>query len=142
TVNADQQPSFTLVKALVSINGDTELTEYSTVGDVLAYTITVANTGNVTLNNVAISDLLTGFTAMIASLVPDAEEVFVTDYTITQADLDAGSVMNTPTAGGEPPIVTVNANQQPSFTLVKALASINGNTGLTEYSAIDDELAY
>src|SRR5690606_17010292 len=39
-------PSFSLEKALTSVNGDAAITSYSAVGDVLSYTVTVTNTGN------------------------------------------------------------------------------------------------
>ncbi len=106
-------PAFTLAKVLASINGDSGLEEYATVGDELAYTVTVENTGNVTLEDIGVDDPLTGLSATIAALSPGDRQVFATTYTITQADLDAGSVTNTATAGGEASSVTTPADQQP-----------------------------
>ncbi|WP_188504109.1 DUF7507 domain-containing protein, partial [Parapedobacter pyrenivorans] len=153
--DVEQTPSFTLVKALTAINGDAATTSYSTIGDALEYTITVTNTGNVTLVNVNVTDPLTGLTETIASLEPNGVETFTTTYTVTQADLDAGSVLNTAMATGDDPDggpvdpedptdgeVTTPGTQTPSFTLVKELTSINGNAATTEYNAVGDELSY
>src|SRR5690606_19136155 len=150
-----QTPAFTLVKALTSINGDAATTAYNAVGDVLEYTITVTNTGNVTLENIEVNDALTGLTETIASLAPNGVETFTTTYTITQADLDAGSVLNVATAAGEDPDgnpidpedptdgeVETPGTQTPAFTLVKALTSINGDGAVTSYNAVGDVLEY
>src|SRR5690606_8715231 len=148
----EQNPAFTLVKSLVSINGEATTTSYDAVGDVLEYTITVANTGNVTLYNIEVSDPLTGLAETIAELAPDDDPVvFTTTHTIDQDDLNTGSVLNTATATGEDPgdnpvdpenpedgEVTTPGEQNPSFTLVKELTSINGDATSAEYSAVGD----
>lgn len=67
---------------------------YSVVGDVLNYTITVTNTGNLQLTNVTISDPLTGFEETIPNLVPGQSVVFETRYVVQAEDLIAGSVYN------------------------------------------------
>lgn len=76
------------------------------VGDVIPYSFTVTNTGNVTLTNVTVSDPLPGLVlngGPIASLAPGAVDstTYTANYTVTQADLDAGQVDNTATATGE-----------------------------------------
>src|SRR5690606_19934 len=91
-------PDFSFVKALTSINGNAATTAYNAVGDVLEYTITVTNTGNVTLENIEVNDALTGLTETIVTLAPNGVETFTTTYTVTQSDLDNGSVLNTATA--------------------------------------------
>src|SRR5690606_26485381 len=148
-------PAFTLVKALTPINCDAATTAYNAVGDVLEYTITVTNTGNVTLENIEVNDALTGLTETIASLAPNGVETFTTTYTITQADLDNGSVLNTATATGEDPDgnpvdpedptdgeVETPGTQSPAFTLVKALTSIRSAAPTTAYNAVGDVLEY
>ncbi|MEI2422283.1 hypothetical protein V6O07_18525, partial [Arthrospira platensis SPKY2] len=74
---------------------------YNAVGDVINYTIVVQNTGNVTLSDIVVTDPLTGLSTTIASLAPGASQTFNESYTITQADLDAGSLTNTASAAGE-----------------------------------------
>ena len=99
TVPAVQSPSISLDKDAVQAN-------YDTAGDVLAYTFTVTNTGNVTLTNVTVSDpLATVSGGPIASLAPGASDsaTFTASYTVTQADVDAGSFTNAATVTGTPP---------------------------------------
>ncbi|MFC5373246.1 Calx-beta domain-containing protein [Brevundimonas faecalis] len=76
------------------------------VGDPVAYAFTVTNVGNVTLNNVAIRDALPGIVlngGPIPSLAPGASDAvtFTATYALTQADIDAGQVVNTAVAEGE-----------------------------------------
>src|SRR5690606_32688664 len=138
-----------------TINGDVATTSYSAVGDVLEYTITVTNTGNVTLENIEVNDALTGRTETIASLWPNGANTFTITYTILQPDQDNGSVLNTATDTGKDPDgnpvepedptdgeVETPGTQTPAFTLVKALTTINGNAATTAYNAVGDVLEY
>src|SRR5690606_25951537 len=148
-------PAFTLVKALTPINCDAATTAYNAVGDVLEYTITVTNTGNVTLENIEVNDALTGLTETIVTLAPNGVETFTTTYTVTQSDLDNGSVLNTATATGDDPDgtpvdpedpadgeVETPATQEPSFTILKELVSINGDAGISSFETVGDVLEY
>lgn len=75
-------------------------------GDQITYTLTVTNTGNVTLNPVTVTDPLLGgvITCPPASLAPASSKTCtLRTYTLTQADLDAGNVDNTATATGTKP---------------------------------------
>ncbi|MFC0656452.1 Ig-like domain-containing protein, partial [Mongoliitalea lutea] len=77
-------------------------------GEVITYTFTVTNTGNVTLSNVAVTDPLTGISAITLSsgtttLAPTETAVFTATYTITLADINAGSITNQATATGTDP---------------------------------------
>src|SRR5690606_30655464 len=64
----------------------------------IEYGFTVTNTGNVTLMDIEIDDVLEGVIVSgtpIASLAPGTSNTAVTAvYEITQADMDAGSVHN------------------------------------------------
>ena len=86
-------------------------------GDLIGYTYTVANTGNITINNVSISDVhngtgpftAPGFETLIMdaaplgdshdssingvwdSLAPGDSIRFTTNYAVTQADIDNGN---------------------------------------------------
>ncbi|HMN15207.1 MAG TPA: hypothetical protein PKD55_23050, partial [Bellilinea sp.] len=73
------------------------------VGDSISYTITVTNTGNVTLTNVVVSDAKVGLSETIATLAPAGVETYTRTYTVTQTDVDAGQVVNTATATGKDP---------------------------------------
>jgi uncharacterized repeat protein (TIGR01451 family) len=71
---------------------------YAAVGDIITYTVTVTNIGSTTLSGVTVSDpLLPGLTcvpALPATLAPGAAVACSATYTITQADLDRGTVPN------------------------------------------------
>jgi trimeric autotransporter adhesin len=119
-----QEPDITLVK---TANPQT----YSSVGQTITYTFSVTNTGNVTLTNVVINDPLTESVDLAVSpstLQPNQTGTVTATYTITQADIDAGQVLNTATATGEDPNdnpvedtddETINAVLDPKISLVK-----------------------
>ena len=70
-------------------------------GDTISYVFTVENTGNITLNNITLTDpdaTISG--GPIPSLAPGASDsgTFTASYDITQADIDAGTFTNTATA--------------------------------------------
>jgi uncharacterized repeat protein (TIGR01451 family) len=137
-------PSINIEKNLTAINGDPSQTEYNAVGDVLSYTITVENTGNINITNINITDPLTGLNTTIATLAPGASQTFNESYTIIQADLDAGSVINTATAAGEDnngdPVsdldsATVTADQDPELTVTKTADPLT-------YASVGDVINY
>ncbi len=67
------------------------------VGDVITYTITVTNTGNVTLQNITVTDpigtVVSG--SPIATLAQGQSAIVIANYTITQDDINNGQVSNT-----------------------------------------------
>ncbi|MFD0917583.1 hypothetical protein ACFQ14_14330, partial [Pseudahrensia aquimaris] len=78
-------------------------------GDVITYTYTLRNTGNVTLDSVAPTDnhvaagTLGPITPAAVTLEPGDEQVFTASYTVLQADIDAGTaITNTATANATP----------------------------------------
>ncbi|MCX7301377.1 MAG: hypothetical protein NTX73_13585, partial [Rhodobacterales bacterium] len=93
-------PAITLVKtADASAIGDPEL------GDLITYSFTIRNAGNVTLTNVSLTDPLTGIVISggpIPVLLPGASDstTFTASYALTQADLNAGKVQNQATTTG------------------------------------------
>ena len=126
TVDVTGQPSLNLVKSA-------DVTSVSHVGDVIKYTFTVTNDGNVQQTGVKVTDPMTGLAleskcANLGDLAPGASASCTGTYAVTQDDLDAGKVMNTATATGNPPsgppttdtdTKTVPSDQNPGVQLVK-----------------------
>ncbi|HEY0660913.1 MAG TPA: OmpA family protein [Lysobacter sp.] len=141
TVNAVQSPSLTLDKTAVSGN------PFDAVGDVVSYEYLIANTGNVSITLLSVhDDRIATVTCPLTTLAPGASTTCTATYTITQADLDAGSVTNNATATGMPPAgtalppatdsVTVTATAAPGLTLDKT--AVSGNP----YDAVGDVVSY
>src|SRR5207249_1920026 len=120
TVTAIQTKAITLAK-------DASPTTYSTVGTVTTYTYTLTNSGNVTLAGpFSVSDHKQGATRPCGAspLSLHAAPPISATHTITQADLNAGSITNTATASGSgatsaPASATVTAIQTKAITLAK-----------------------
>ncbi len=91
-------PSLTVVKTAGTPSGNT-------VGSTIGYSFLVTNTGNVTIADVAIDDAQLDAAAVcpVTTLAPDASTTCTGTHTITQAEVDAGEVLNTATATGTPP---------------------------------------
>ena len=96
-----QTPSIALVKS--GTFQDESNDGFAQVGETIDYSFTVTNTGNVTLTNVGVTDAKVAMNGgPIATLAVGAQDfsTFTASYTLTQADIDAGSVTNTATATG------------------------------------------
>jgi gliding motility-associated-like protein/uncharacterized repeat protein (TIGR01451 family) len=76
---------------------------YSSVGDILNYTIQIRNTGNVTLSQITVADELTNFSTIIESLEPGSSQEFIQNYTVTEEDRVRGFVTNIALANGFTP---------------------------------------
>ncbi|WP_221584777.1 invasin domain 3-containing protein [Microbacterium sp. G2-8] len=77
-------------------------------GDTVAYSFTVTNTGKATLTDAAIEDPLLGgpveCAALAGAIAPgESVECGPVSYTLTQADVDDGQVVNTAAASAESP---------------------------------------
>ncbi|MFT4188300.1 MAG: hypothetical protein QM621_06920, partial [Aeromicrobium sp.] len=74
-------------------------------GETIVYSFTVSNEGNVTLSDVSVADpRVTGLTPTGFTLAPGEERAVTADpYTVTEADVLAGRVLNSATASGVRP---------------------------------------
>ena len=106
-----QSPALTIAKTITSG------ARYAAVGDVITYEYRVLNSGNVTVDGpITVTDDRTSVTCpATSSLDPGATVTCTAAYSITQDDLDAGSVTNTATAtgifgGGQVASATVSAS--------------------------------
>ena len=105
-------------------------------GEVIEYTITVDNTGNVDLTGVVLTDAFAGGATLVSgdinnnSMLETSETwVYTADYVVTQADLNAGTAWSTwrrstrlrpPRSRTTPPR---RWRRAPALTIVKALTN-------------------
>ncbi len=121
TVTADQMPSLALDKSALPI-------AYDSVGDVIVYSYLVTNNGNVTLSGpftVSDNKIATVTCPATATLAPGASITCTASYTITQSDLDAGSITNVASASNgtvtsPTDTATVTAGQNPALLITKS----------------------
>jgi len=150
TVNPVAEPDLLIEKIVDAVDTAGGATgdgngELDAVGDIIYYTIRVTNTGNQTINNVTITDPLTGVDVNIGSLAPDAVHEETAQYAITQDDLDSygtvevgnlmtGTIDNTATVDSDetdPETATekVPLDLDPAINLTKEVVSLVGDVG-------------
>jgi uncharacterized repeat protein (TIGR01451 family) len=102
------KPSFTLdKKADLSALSNPVL-----VGDSISYTFTITNTSTLPITNVVVTDALLGgvvctdtaTAARLAELAPAEVVTCTEEYSVTQADIDRGAIVNHATVDGESPV--------------------------------------
>ena len=133
--------------------------------DIITYTITVKNTGNVPLNNVVITDTMWNgkvetiivsndanatiadgaYTIGILPAESDSNVVTITyTYTVTQDDVNSEKVTNTVTTSGTdipdvPDVTTETTVENPSLQVEKQLTSVTRND---ETTPVDNDEAF
>ena len=131
-----QSATISIVKsaAVTDVNADGK----TDLGDTIAWSYLVTNTGTVTLTSVGVTDPTAGaVTCPSPTLAPGANETCTANavHTISQADVNAGVVNNTATAHGTPPSRTVKTSPitaTPSSTITPvASAPITPTTTTT-----------
>jgi uncharacterized repeat protein (TIGR01451 family) len=140
TLTAVRTPAITLTKTTPAANVD--------VGDVVTYTLVARNTGNVTLTNVTIAESLPGATFVgpcaPATLAPNATLTCTVTYTVTAANITAGSLVNSASVTGTPPsgppvtdtdTVTVTTVDAPQIGVVISVSP-------TVYTAVGQVLTF
>ena len=85
---------------VTTITVDTTLIDQPQVGALVSYTVTVRNTGNVTLGNVEVTDRLGVLTEVVVTLAPGEERSFTYTYALTRDDILAGEIVNQSFAEG------------------------------------------
>lgn len=117
-------PDLTVVKSDPMLVNDADGSFDISAGDTLSYTITATNTGTANLTNVVVTDpMLSPSEATCDLLEPGDTCVLTGTYIVTPADVDAGMVENTGTAGGdqtdEVESIVVTPLPFPELTVVK-----------------------
>ncbi|MDO5700107.1 MAG: hypothetical protein Q4P36_01365, partial [Bowdeniella nasicola] len=151
----ERAPGLTLVKGS-EISTDGGAPGVADVGDVITYTYTVTNSGNIPISNITMTDTMSNGAKLTfepsvfeGPLAPGEQVVFTATYTVTQADVDSAEgdlIKNTAVATGETPDdpddsdVPSNEDDEevrvpaadPKLTLVKSVATDEGGTALIE----------
>ncbi|MEL0038972.1 MAG: hypothetical protein VW799_07750, partial [Halieaceae bacterium] len=124
----DRLPAQTISKRVAS-NADEDESNDISLGDTLTYAVLATNSGNTTLTNVVVTDeKLNPTTITCASVAPQATCELAGTYTVTQADIDAGEILNNAQVVSdeidEPTKTTLETpvEQKPAITLEKRLA--------------------
>ena len=152
--NATDRSSYTGFVPLIAGLTIDKIADKSVVdaaGQVIHYTIAVANTGNVDLTNVVLTDTFAGGATLDSGdtdhdLVLDVGETWVykADYTVQQSDLNAGddlvnlAVVATDQTGPQDDDATTRVEQNADFTIVKSAALADGGTAADETSDVID----
>ncbi|WP_431876107.1 DUF7507 domain-containing protein [Micromonospora marina] len=113
----------------ISVQKSSVTTSITAPGQQVPYRFVVTNTGGLTLSNVNVTDVQTPpssnanlgpITCPASTLAPGASTICTATYTVTQADLDHGSVSDTATAHGTPPGTTTPVDSDPSTLTIVA----------------------
>ncbi|MEK7344573.1 MAG: hypothetical protein AAB176_02670 [Pseudomonadota bacterium] len=152
SVTVEQSPDLALDKAIDIITVGNGNTSADAAGDVLNYSVTVFNRGNVTLTDVTITDVLTGLHIEGVTLEPGESQTFLTSYTLTQQDLDTngggdGNIENTATAdSAQTDAVSdeeiIHVRPRASLALNKVFVGVTDGNGNTMVDAAGDVLHY
>ncbi|WP_295810036.1 hypothetical protein [uncultured Nitratireductor sp.] len=157
-VDGDQEPTDVDIPAAPDIRlekagqyVDTNASGIPDVGDHIEYVFTLTNTGNVTLDNILVSDDIAVVSGSLPELAAGASDstAFTASYAITQGDIDEGAVDNSATVRASSPAgvtvedtagVTTPLERVYALTLQKSGAYVdtNGN-GVAD---VGDEIHY
>ena len=130
TVDMVDDAELTLDKTAVIKDADGTEKDKAAVGDIITYTITIDNTGSVTVSNIELTDSMMPDEAKPAAfeLAPADDPVEVTyTYIVTQSDVDAGSRTNTASASGKDP----KNNDVPAGPVTINVPMVDANAELT-----------
>lgn len=145
---ATAQESFTTVVGTESLQLQVSAspTTYSKVGDVIAYTYTLTNTGTLPLGSFSLTDTLgTSGCSPGRTIAAGASVNCTQNYTVTQTDLNAGFIANKATATanslyGSSPIV---ATKQISVAAaVKSTLQLQISANPATYGKVGDRITF
>lgn len=113
-IDTDPSPALTVVKS-----SPQSMTPPTAAGEQISYDFRVRNTGNLTLSDIRVDDIqvapasqanLSAVACPPQDLAPGDELVCTATYTVTQADVDSGTVTDRATASGQPPATPADPN--------------------------------
>jgi len=111
------EPGLTIVKEADVIEAE--------AGDTVNYTITVENTGNVTLSNIAVTDTMLGLNEVIVELAAGASETLTGSYEVQLTDFnnETSNLVNTATASVTYEQEELAVNDDATVTLVETFVA-------------------
>jgi len=125
------QPAVGLSKVAGALSGNT-------AGSTIPYTFTVTNTGQTPLTGIAITDpKVSGLSCAATTLAIGASTTCTASHTLTQVEVDAGTVVNNASVTATPPsgpvvtntaTATVTVPRAPGVSLTKTAGTPSGNT--------------
>ena len=136
----------------IALDKDVDIEELKNAkpGDVLNYTVTVTNIGDATLDNIVLTDSLDDvlfdkyFEGRTTSLVQNEGFVMTAKYAVTQADIDAGEVINEASVTGTDPEGTQVSANDDAKTVIEQVAAdaVTKKASTTKVSAVDAKPGY
>uniref|UniRef100_UPI00047C3D2A DUF7507 domain-containing protein n=1 Tax=Algoriphagus mannitolivorans TaxID=226504 RepID=UPI00047C3D2A len=139
----DEEVVEVIQKPSISIEKTADVSSVDAAGDVINYTLTVTNTGNVMLNSVKITDPLTGYDNLYGQMVPGQVVIITTTYTVTLADMDKGSILNVATVSGFIGNKEVSDQDEEVVEVIqKPSISIEKTSDVSSVNAAGDEINY
>ncbi|WP_198314203.1 Ig-like domain-containing protein [Alkalitalea saponilacus] len=117
-------------------------------GDIITYSFVITNTGNVTLSNIVLKDEMLNLEETLASSIAPGNHINVGNktYTITQNDIENGSISNTATVTAEKwneVEVTANDSHEKNIDQITELQiSIENISPSSTYSAVGEDIIF
>src|SRR3972149_3846462 len=134
--------------AALTLEMNATVTTFSAVGDVITYIYRLTNTGLVPLEALIVHTELGDTACPSGPLEPDGSLLCMGSYSITQADLDAGSLTNSALASGTHGESGAEvASDEVSLTIAAvptepAALTLEMNAAATTFSAVGDVITY
>ncbi|MCK8143249.1 gliding motility-associated C-terminal domain-containing protein, partial [Flavobacterium sp. I-SCBP12n] len=132
-----QESGIALVKKGIFYDSNTD--GFAQAGEIINYTFIVTNTGNVTINSIVITDPMKGLTIKnnsIASLNAGENTTITGIYILTQADINAGKVINSAVAIGKDPkgneVKDISGTQQNNDTATETPLNQKASIAITK----------
>lgn len=132
--NSRTPVTLTIFNCDISITKTSDVSTVNAAGDVITYTLRVTNSGNVTLGNVTLVDPLTGLNQTVGTLIPGGSQSLTTSYTVTQGDMDRGSIVNVAVVTAQGPDETGVSSEDEA--LVRAVQSAGITVDITDNDAV------
>ena len=125
TASGEAQVTTVDAEAALTVEKSADPTEGVKVGDPVDYTVTITNSGNVTVSGITLKDSLVSLNEDEFDLEPAGSKTITYQYEVQQTDVDAGQIDNTVTATGrDPKKQEVTASDDAKVTTEEAAAEL------------------